>query len=46
MKKIAVLESKIDYLESELCHLNQMLMEFGFDEGIKTLAKALEEVSE
>lgn len=42
-RKIAQLESRIDYLETEFRHLNDMLVNFGFDEGIKTLAHALDE---
>ena len=46
MDKIARLESRIDYLETEFKHLNQMLLDFGFDEGIRTLATALDEALE
>ena len=41
--KIATLESRVDFLETEFEHLDRMLREFGFDEGIKTLAEALNE---
>ena len=44
--KIAQLESRVDFLESEFTHLNDMLIRFGFDEGIKTLANALHEAIE
>ncbi|MBS0621567.1 MAG: hypothetical protein JSR80_01225 [Verrucomicrobia bacterium] len=40
---IAQLESRVDYLEAEFAHLDQMLRKFGFDEGIKTLAETLNE---
>ncbi len=40
---IAALESRVDFLETEFEHLDRMLREFGFDEGIKTLAGALNE---
>ena len=41
--KIAALESRVDFLETEFEHLDRMLRQFGFDEGIKTLAEALNE---
>lgn len=44
--EIAHLESRIDYLESEFDHLDRMLKDFGFDEGIKTLAETLDEAIE
>ena len=43
LKKIAKLESLCDQLQSEMNYLNQILIEVGFEEGLKTLkAAALE----
>jgi hypothetical protein len=42
--KIAVLESKVDQLESELAFLNEKLIECGFPEGIATLKMTIEEM--
>lgn len=41
---IASLESKVDLLEAELAYLNQLLMRFGFPEGIDSLKLAIEEL--
>lgn len=41
--KVAQLESRVDFLETEFHHLDRMLRNFGFDEGIKTLAETLNE---
>jgi hypothetical protein len=41
---IAILESKIDMLETELTYLNEMLVRVGFPEGIETLKMTVEEV--
>lgn len=35
--RIASLESKVDYLESEITTVDRMLKEIGFGEGIETL---------
>ncbi len=43
-ERIAQLESRVDLLETEFDHLDRMLKQFGFEEGIKTLAEALNEV--
>ena len=43
-KKIAVLESLVDHLKTELSYLNQILVECGFSEGISTLKQAAEEM--
>lgn len=40
----AQLESKVDQLETELTVLNQMLVNFGFENGITTLKESLEEI--
>ena len=34
---IAMLESRIDYLETEFSYLNEILIQCGFPEGITTL---------
>jgi hypothetical protein len=44
--KIAGLESKVDQLEAELSHLNEVLVRCGFPEGIKTLKATAEELLE
>jgi hypothetical protein len=41
---IASLESKVDLLEAELAYLNQLLLRFGFPEGIDSLKLAIEEL--
>lgn len=41
---IAVLESKIDMLETELTYLNKILIECGFPEGIATLKETVHEL--
>lgn len=41
---IAMLESKIDMLETELSYLNQILIQCGFCEGIETLKMTVEEM--
>lgn len=43
-KKIATLESVVDYLKTELSHLNQILVDCGFTEGITTLKQAAEDL--
>lgn len=43
-KKIAILESLVDYLKTELSYLNQILVDCGFTEGIVTLKYAAEEM--
>lgn len=46
-KKIALLESQNDMLETELSYLDNLLIDCGFPEGIKTLKEtALELISE
>ena len=42
-KKIATLESLVDYLKTELSHLNQILVECGFTDGIVTLKQTVED---
>lgn len=41
--KQAVLESRIDHLETELSYLNKILIDYGFPEGIETLKYTVEE---
>lgn len=36
-KKVATLESLVDYLKTELATLNTLLLDCGFSEGIATL---------
>lgn len=43
-KKIASLESLVDYLKTEISYLNQILVDCGFVEGISTLKAAAEEM--
>jgi hypothetical protein len=42
--RIAVLESQLDLLLTERYHLNRLLMECGFLEGIPTLMKTMEDL--
>ena len=42
--KIAVLESQVDMLETELSYIDTILLQCGFPEGIKTLKKTVEEL--
>jgi hypothetical protein len=42
--KIAVLESLVDHLQTELTHLNGILIKCGFPEGIATLKMTAEEL--
>lgn len=39
-KKMAALESLVDYLKTEITNLNQLLVDIGFSEGITTLKQA------
>lgn len=41
---VAQLESKVDFLESELTYLNRLLVNVGFPEGIETLKATAEEL--
>lgn len=43
-KNIAVLESRIDHLETELSYLDNLLIQCGFPEGIATLKMTAEEL--
>ena len=42
--KIAILETHVDILESELTYLNRLLVNCGFPEGIQTLKRTVEEL--
>jgi len=44
LKKIAKLESLCDQLQSEMNYLDQLLVEVGFEGGIKTLKAAILEI--
>lgn len=41
---VAVLESKIDHLETEISYLNKILVRCGFPEGIATLKETAQEM--
>jgi hypothetical protein len=43
---IARLESQVDFLESELTNLHDLLVRCGFSEGIKTLKESAQELLE
>lgn len=45
-KLLARLESKLDILEAEISHLDNILRKTGFPEGIATLKSTLEEILE
>ncbi len=42
--KIAYLECQMDLLETEMSDLNEMLLQCGFPEGIKTLKETVTEL--
>jgi hypothetical protein len=44
ISRIAVLESQLDLLLTERSHLNRLLLECGFLEGIPTLMKTIEDL--
>ena len=46
LKKIAKLESLCDQLQSEMNYLDQLLVEVGFEEGLRTLKSAALELIE
>lgn len=43
-KYVASLESRVDYLETELSQLDELLREVGFTDGILTLKYTAEEI--
>ena len=46
LKKIAKLESLCDQMQSEMNYLDQLLVEVGFEEGLRTLKSAALELIE
>ena len=42
--QIAALESKVDLLETEIVHLDEILRKCGFPSGISTLKSTVEEI--
>lgn len=46
LQKIAKLESLCDQLQAEMHYLDKLLMEVGFEEGVKTLKTAALELIE
>ena len=42
-RKVAGLETQLDFMETQFSRLNELLIEFGFDNGMVTLAESLEE---
>ena len=44
MATIAKLESKVDLLESEIQHLNDLLIKFGFNGGVESLKRSITEI--
>ena len=46
LSHIALLESTVDHLETELVKLNFLLIQTGFSEGIKTLKETISEAFE
>lgn len=42
--QIAALESQVDHLESELSYVHELLVRFGFPEGVQSLKMSLEEI--
>ncbi len=46
LKKVAKLESLYDQLQSEMKYIDSLLVEVGFEEGLKTLKEAAIELIE
>jgi hypothetical protein len=44
MSMVAKLESKVDLLESEILHLNDLLIKFGFQGGVENLKRSINEI--
>lgn len=42
--RVAFLESQVDFLETEITTLNELLVECGFTDGIKTLKATVQEL--
>jgi len=45
-REVAQLESQVDYMQTEYTRLHELLVAFGFDDGIYTLSESLEEAVE
>lgn len=45
-RRIAWLESRLDQVETEMGHINQLLLDCGFPEGIHTLKVTIEDLLE
>lgn len=43
---IAQLQSRLDFIEAELAYVNELLISFGFPEGLESLKRSLEEILE
>jgi hypothetical protein len=43
-RQMARMQSKLDHLETELTHLNELLIQCGFPQGIITLKEAASEL--
>ncbi len=43
-RKVAILETKLDMVESELTHLNHLLIQCGFTDGTESLKSTLQEI--
>lgn len=43
-RRVAFLESRLDQLESEFTHLNGLLLECGFPEGVQSLVVTIEDL--
>jgi hypothetical protein len=43
-REVARLESQVDVLDAELCHLDSILKKSGFTDGIETLKKTVEDL--
>ncbi len=43
-RKIAYLESKLDLVETQFSHLNDLLLKCGFPEGILSLEKTIQDM--
>lgn len=46
LRKVSELESVKDQLQTELCYLDRLLREIGFQEGLRTLKIAAQELLE
>lgn len=46
IRKVALLESRLDQAESELSHLNLLLVKCGFTNGVQTLKATIQDLLE